>query len=85
MALGTRCLPIKTIMKDIMSGESLRVYLFYKSKEREFMFGLMENSMMDSGLRGKSMDLEYGKVQKVIAIWENGRMEVLMVMGFTFG
>lgn len=68
-----------------MSGESLRVYLYYKLKEREFTFGLMENSMMDSGSKEKSMDLECGKDQKVIAIWENGRMEVLMAMGSTFG
>ena len=49
------------------------------------MCGLMESCMMDNGLRGKNMDLVFGKVLRVIVTWGNGKMEVLMGMEFMFG
>lgn len=52
--------------------------------EKEYFNGLMARFMKVSGLKGKKMEVEFGKVVRVKAIQENGKMVQYKVSGYIY-
>lgn len=48
-----------------------------KKRERGSLIGQMANFIQESGEMAKEMELDYGPHLKVIAIWVNGKKELL--------